>query len=293
MEKNTNTKFVGNAKVAKAVIIAAIAAVIVDGITIPAANGIQKDDEVAIYHVSDAFAKTFVAVPTKFDSETKFVSRITEEAAKKAFTKLACTRKSFIAEAVKAAEAAEAKEESLVEEEKKAAKEAEIAKAKAAKEEAEAQAKHEAAAKAWRAKVKAEGEEAKTFLEQRLTTIEIGKIIYKADGKITGKVEELDKNLFGYYIKKAKEKIFISMYETCTEEAMVEATFNGTEPEKVISRNLFNKKMDAIKAAGLDYKTQEAANYKPEFRFVQDNLNGADKDENGNFVHFANKEIKK
>ena len=200
----------------------------------------------------------------------------------------------FLVEALEAAKKAEISEAAAIEEDKKKAAEAAAAKAKAAKEETEAYAKHEAQAKALREKIKAEGQAAKKFLDELLLTVEVGNIIYKSDKKSAGKVTKIDKNLYGYYAKdKGKEEIFVPMHEAVKEENMVEATFNGTEPEKVISRNLFNKKMGAIKAAGLDYKAVEAANYKPEFRFVQDNLNGANKDENGEFVHFATREIKK
>ena len=283
MENKKTVKFIGNAIVALVVTFPAVeaTAAVVDGAFIPTVAETKEGDTVAVYHVGTPWAKANVAVPTNFDSDMTFIPKINAAESKKAFTNLVLIKRVFLVEALEAAKKAEISE-------------AAAAKAKAAKEEAEAYAKHEAQAKALREKIKAEGQAAKKFLDELLLTVEVGNIIYKSDKKSAGKVTKIDKNLYGYYAKdKGKEEIFVPMHEAVKEENMVEATFNGTEPEKVISRNLFNKKMGAIKAAGLDYKAVEAANYKPEFRFVQDNLNGANKDENGEFVHFATREIKK
>lgn len=287
MENRKTVKFLGNALVAMIVTFPQVeaTAAVVDGAFIPTIAETKLGDIVAVYHVSTPWAKAIVAVPTKFNSEIIFIPKINVAESKKVFTNLVLTKKAFLVEAFKAAEAAEISEAYYLEEDKKKALEAAAAKAKAAKEEAEAYAKHEAQAKALHEKIMAEGKAAKAFLDELLATIEIGNTIYNVSGNVTGKVTKVDQNLYGYYIK---EK-FIPMYEAVSEENMVEATFNNTEPDKVISRNLFNKKMAALKAAGLDYKAVEAANYKPEFKFVQDNLNGCDKDENGNFVYFANK----
>ena len=296
MENKKTVKFIGNAIVALVVTFPAVeaTAAVIDGAFIPTVAETKEGETVAVYHVSTPWAKANVAVPTNFDSDMTFIPKFNAVESKKAFTNLVLTKRVFLVEALEAAKKAEIAEAAAIEEDKKKAAEAAAAKAKAAKEEAEAYAKHEAQAKALREKIKAEGQAAKKFLDELLLTVEVGNIIYKSDKKSAGKVTKIDKNLYGYYAKdKGKEEIFVPMHEAVKEENMVEATFNGTEPEKVISRNLFNKKMSAIKAAGLDYKAVEAANYKPEFRFVQDNLNGANKDENGEFVHFATREIKK
>ena len=296
-----NLVFKGNVKVTVTpMCVGDIRAIVIGNEYIP--TNCNDGDVAAVYAVeyNNGLLKFKVAAKTPFDGEdeTQFVPTVlTEAEGKRRFVRIFQTQKAAFTKALKEADSLLKERKVNLEKaavEKEAAKKA--AEEKAAEEKAAEkvkQAERDAAAKERRANLEKEALAIKAELEQVMDSISVNATVYSYDGKICGTVTEIDKVHFGYKVKiTEKKEVFLAIYNVVAENDMVNAVFTGIAPSKLMSRQGFKKRMETIDLAQKNDiqvfdKVVEKFEYQPEFSFKCERVTGANRNENGDWEHFA------